>query len=652
MTHPMRAAHDPTRPRRWRRRLAALVVAAVGSGVGTSVAAPSAHATPTARAATAAPLAVGSTDVVKLALTPDGTGAYLLSAGGSVTPLGAATTYGSSPQLQAGERLATMVATAHGYLLFSDRGRVFAYGDAVARGDLAGTPLNGPIVDAAATIDGLGYWLLGSDGGVFSFGSARFSGSTGDLRLNSPANGIVPDADGTGYWFVAGDGGVFAFDAPFRGSMGATPLNRPVVGMIPYGDGYLLLGADGGVFAFSDRPFHGSLGATPQLTATFPIASIAAGPGGDFYVLARRDGTLYGFGPGTPAWAQAAALPPACAPGAPVVGCSPAAGNPDGHAAVPADAQAVDTSHPDHVIGDGTPASCTSAAVVAAVAQGGIITFSCGPDPVTIVMEATARIRNDTGPVIVLDGGNLVTLSGGGQRRILYMNTCDRAQVWTTSHCQDQDHPRLTVQNLTFVDGNATGETVDGGGGGAIFVRGGRVKIVHSRFFRNVCDPTGPDVAGGAVRVLSQSQGLPVSVVDSTFGGAPGYGNACSNGGGLSSIGVSWTVLNSTFSHNTAIGIGANPARAGTPGGGNGGAICLDGNQMTLRVDSTLIQDNGAREGGGAIFFVSNNRTGTMRIDGSLLQRNPSDRFETAGFPGIFFLGSGLPVVVDSILRP
>jgi hypothetical protein len=417
--------------------------------------------------------------------------------------------------------------------------------------------------------------------------------------------------------------------------------------MIPYGNGYLLLGADGGVFTFSDKPFYGSLGGDPLLTSTYPVTSLAAGPTGDFYVLVRRDGTTFGFGPGTPAWARAQALPPTCAPGAVVDGCSPAAGNPAGQAAVPAEAQAADTSHPDHVIGTGTPESCTSAAVVAAVALGGVITFSCGPDPVTIVLQATAKVRNDTGPEIVLDGGGLVTLSGGGVRRILYMNTCDQAQVWTTSHCQDQESPRLTIQDLTFVDGNATGETAEGGGGGAVFVRGGRVRVVGSRFFRNVCDPTGTDVGGGAIRVLSQSHGLPVYVVGSTFGGAPGYGNACANGGALSSIGVSWTVLNSTFSDNDAIGIGAN---SGTPGGGNGGAIYNDGNQMTLRVAGTSMHDNEAREGGGAIFFVSNDRTGTVRIESSVLRHNPSDSFETAGFPGMFYLGSGPPVVVDSTL--
>ncbi|MGZ4704686.1 MAG: hypothetical protein ACXWCM_07435 [Acidimicrobiales bacterium] len=333
-----------------------------------------------------------------------------------------------------------------------------------------------------------------------------------------------------------------------------------------------------------------------------------------------------------------------------VTGCLPGAGNPSGTATVPADAAAVDTSHPTRVIGTGTAASCTSAAVLSAVALGGIITFSCGPDPVTIVMKATAKIVNNTGPVIVLDGGGKVTLSGEGKHRILYMDTCDPAQVWTTSHCQDQDSPQLTVQNLTFVDGNSTGQTYDGGGGGAIFVRGGRFKVVNSRFFRNVCESTGPDIGGGAIRVLSQSQGLPVYVTNSTFGGAAGQGNTCSNGGALSSIGVSWVVLNSVLSYNTAIGNGANPARSGTPGGGSGGAIYNDGNLFTLRVAGSIIQDNHANEGGGAIFFVSNDRTGSLRIEGSTLARNPNDGFSTAGYPGIFFLGLGSPVVVSSTI--
>jgi len=318
---------------------------------------------------------------------------------------------------------------------------------------------------------------------------------------------------------------------------------------------------------------------------------------------------------------------------------------------VPDEAQLEDTSLPNSVVGDGTPESCTSAAFVEAVARGGIITFDCGPEPMTITLNETAKVFNNTDlPDIVIDGGDKITLSGGGQVRILYMNTCDRDQVWTTSHCQNQDHPRLTVQNLIFRDGNATGLAggADPGGGGALFVRGGRFKAIHCRFLNNVCDSTGPDVGGAAIRVLSQYNNLPVYIVDSVFGGGEGLGNRCSNGGGISSIGVSSTVINSLFSYNKAIGNGANPARPGTPGGGSGGAIYNDGNTFALTLCGTAIHDNTANEGGTAIFFVSNNRTGTLRIENSALWNNPRGTFETSGYPGIFYLGNGDPQLVNS----
>jgi hypothetical protein len=42
--------------------------------------------------------------------------------------------------------------------------------------------------------------------------------------------------------------------------------------MVRYGDGYLMVGTDGGIFAFSDLPFVGSLGSTPP---SRPIVSVA-----------------------------------------------------------------------------------------------------------------------------------------------------------------------------------------------------------------------------------------------------------------------------------------------------------------------------------------------------------------------------------------
>jgi hypothetical protein len=331
----------------------------------------------------------------------------------------------------------------------------------------------------------------------------------------------------------------------------------------------------------------------------------------------------------------------------------PPAGNPDGTCEVPDDALPADVSNPTTVVGDGTPESCTSAAFVEAVAGGGVITFDCGPEPHTITLEETARIFNDTGPEIVIDGAGLITLSGAGARRILYMNTCDPALMWTTPMCNNQDHPRLTVQNITFVDGNASGimTEYDPGGGGAIFVRGGRFKLINTRFFNNICDDVGPDVGGAAVRAFDQFNGHPVYVVNSTFGGAPELGNRCSNGGGLSSIGVSYTVINSLFSYNEAIGNGANPAQEGTPGGGSGGAIYNDGNTFTLTLCGTKIEHNTANEGGGAIFFVSNDLSGNLVIEDSTLCDNPSAGFETQGLPGIFMLAAdGNPQLSGAML--
>ncbi|MCD4536459.1 hypothetical protein LRP67_20390 [Nocardioides sp. cx-169] len=296
-------------------------------------------------------------------------------------------------------------------------------------------------------------------------------------------------------------------------------------------------------------------------------------------------------------------------------------------------------------VGDGSRASCTSAAVVRAVHRGGVIRFACGPRPVTITMRRTAKVSN-TSRRVVIDGGGLVTLSGMGKRRILYQNTCDPKQTWTTSHCDDQAYPRLVLRNLTFARGNATGQRYDGGGGGAVFVRGGQLKIVGSTFVANRCDRRGPDLGGAAVRVLDQYRDRAVQVVGSTF-----KNGTCSNGGALSSIGVSWRIQDSTFVGNRAVGRGANPARPGTRGGGSGGAIYLDGNRFTLSLIRTTVRGNVANEGGGAVFFVSNDRTGTMLIRRSRLVRNPSRGFETQGLPGIFFLGARPPTIIRSEVR-
>ena len=344
-----------------------------------------------------------------------------------------------------------------------------------------------------------------------------------------------------------------------------------------------------------------------------------------------------------------AAVPGAAEQGAPTARPLPDFGNPAGHAVVPLAGQAVNTSRPDQVIGTGTPAGCTSAAVVKAVARGGVITFDCGPNPVVIKMTATAKLRN-TSHRVVLDGGGLVTLSGGGQHQILYLDTCDAKQKLTTSDCYNQQWPQLTVQNITLENGNSTvrqspNVNYGGGGGGAIFDLGGQLKVVNSRFLNNRCYHSGPDLGGAAIRALAQWRNRPVYITRDTF-----TGGRCSNGGALSSIQVSWVVTNSVMTNNRAIGYGQNPAQPGTAGGGSGGAIYNDGDRYALKIVGTVIRNNHAREGGGAIFFVSNNNTGWLTIKNSALHGNPSAVFWTRPYPGIFFHSSGRPRIVNSKL--
>ncbi|HLV31959.1 MAG TPA: hypothetical protein VKY57_10355, partial [Chitinispirillaceae bacterium] len=94
------------------------------------------------------------------------------------------------------------------------------------------------------------------------------------------------------------------------------------------------------------------------------------------------------------------------------------------------------------------------------------------------------------------------------------------------------------------------------------------------------------------------------------------------NGGTISSIGVSWTIINCLFSYNEAIGNGGNPAKPQTPGGGSGGAIYNDGNEMTLSVFGSLIEKNNVNTHGSAIFFITNNHTGNIRIGESIIRDN------------------------------
>ncbi|HBW50401.1 MAG TPA: hypothetical protein DEF47_10885, partial [Herpetosiphon sp.] len=69
------------------------------------------------------------------------------------------------------------------------------------------------------------------------------------------------------------------------------------------------------------------------------------------------------------------------------------------------------------VVGTGTPASCTEAALDAALTNGGIISFNCG-GAATINLTSDKILVSST----TIDGANQITLSGRNLNRLFVAN--------------------------------------------------------------------------------------------------------------------------------------------------------------------------------------------------------------------------------------
>jgi hypothetical protein len=242
------------------------------------------------------------------------------------------------------------------------------------------------------------------------------------------------------------------------------------------------------------------------------------------------------------------------------------------------------------VVGTGQPASCTGAAFASAVAtvnaSGGTITFNCG-GAATITLSTQAVFWNQSSPNLVytIDGGGLITLSGGGATRIIYHTT-----------------GTLNLRNITFTGGRAQG-AADGASGGAVRSDGIvwplYLNLTNVTFTGNSTNlttaPTPPfspfDYGGGA---LFTRYGI-VAVTNCTFSN-----NTANNtsGGALhirsSTVNITGSVFNANSSN----------------GGGFGGAIHVDGLSPgptatggALAIVTTSLTNNTAYNQGGAIFF-------------------------------------------------
>ena len=191
--------------------------------------------------------------------------------------------------------------------------------------------------------------------------------------------------------------------------------------------------------------------------------------------------------------------------------------------------------------------------------------------------------RSTTSPNVVIDGGGKVTLDGGGARRILYMNTCDQALVWTTDRTARTRRTRRsrsrTSRSRRPLDGprrrrTAAARSSCAAGGSRWSTRG---------FFGNRCASTGPDVGGAAIQVFSQYNGLPGLHREQHVRRVRCRGNTCSNGGAHLAASACRGRSSTACSPATARSAAAPTRQDRQPGGGNGGAIYNDGNEMTLR---------------------------------------------------------------------
>lgn len=306
------------------------------------------------------------------------------------------------------------------------------------------------------------------------------------------------------------------------------------------------------------------------------------------------------------------------------------AGNPAASckSTLPARAEPVDTSTPTTLVGTGTAASCTFAKLAAAVAQGGIIAFDCGANPISIAVTST--LKPPTNKNTVIDGGRKVTLDGGKSVQLIN---------FTSPDFRANDHG-LTLQHIALVNGKQTpieaipkadppcSQGFNDGEGGAVFVRDGYLTVIDSIFTGNQAAPLGPDTGGGAIYVLGSKAG--VVIAGSTF-----TKNAASNAGAVGALFAELQIYNSWFSDNTALGHDANNDDASQcdainngqheiGSGGNGGAIYSDGNSVNVTLCGDVIMDNaaGTKAFGGGLFFTSNDLGGTLSISDTTMTGN------------------------------
>jgi predicted outer membrane repeat protein len=289
-------------------------------------------------------------------------------------------------------------------------------------------------------------------------------------------------------------------------------------------------------------------------------------------------------------------------------------------AVIGADASRASAAPAAGVVGDGTPGSCTEAALRSSLSGGGSVTFNCGPAPVTISLASVITI---TQPTTIL-GAGLISLDGGNATRLFFVHhdasltlqaiTLRRGWGGSGHGGAIVNHGALVLQSAAVLDSQADFERL----GGAIYTSG-PMTITGSTLANNSAGSAGAMyIVSG--ELLGGLAGPRVVIVDSvlrensTYNYNTGYGGAIWLGPQAELV-----VQGGGFYTNTARFGGAvymSPmARASLAPGASGPVLA--GNQ--------------AESSGGAIYHE---QPGTLSIDGGLLRHNTSQGSSGAIYAG------------------
>jgi predicted outer membrane repeat protein len=246
------------------------------------------------------------------------------------------------------------------------------------------------------------------------------------------------------------------------------------------------------------------------------------------------------------------------------------------------------------VVGSGTPASCDSNALQTALNGGGLVTFNCGPNPVTIITN-TYVITADT----TVDGGNLITLDGEDLRQ----------------HFLVQPGGTLTLRNINLHKGDATN-------GGSIY-NNGTLVINRVNFVGNSAGDTGGAIYNLGAHDVSDTNFNQNKTVTNTA--AIGYGGAVANLGVMTLTRASFVNNDGRFGGALFVG-GTLSARATIDGATFsqnrasqfGGGLYTNAETTAITVTRSAFAGNSANVGGGLGRFSAQLRV----LDSSFVQNS------------------------------